>query len=383
MAPKKKEVVEEKPILGRFKSNLKIGIVGMPNVGKSTLFNLMSKMGIPAENFPFCTIEPNIGKVKVPDPRLYELAKMANSEKVVPEMIEYVDIAGLVKGASKGEGLGNKFLSNIRMTDAIVHVVRCFDDEDVVHVDGSVNPRRDIETINLELVFADLDQCERRMKRVAKDALQKMKGAAEEKEALEKIIAALMEGKPARTVELTDKQAPLIKQLNLITMKPMIYAGNVSEEELATGNAFFDVVKEVAAETDDQAVMVSAQVEGELAGLDEEEKKEYLESLGVKESGCESLTRASYKLLGLRTYFTVGPKEAHAWTIREGWKAPRAAGVIHTDFEDGFIKAQAISFEDLIECGSEEAAQKKGLMRIEGKDYVVQEGDVMLFKFRD
>jgi GTP-binding protein YchF len=321
--------------------------------------------------------------VKVPDNRLYELAEMAGSEKIVPEMIEYVDIAGLVKGASKGEGLGNKFLTNIRMTDAIVHVVRCFDDENVIHVDGNVNPRRDIETINLELVFADLDQVERRMKKVAKDALQKAKGAAEEKEALDKIIAMLMEGKPARNVELTDKQKPIVKQLNLITMKPMIYAGNVSEEELATGNAFFDVVKEVAAETGDQAVMVSAQVEGELAGLDAEEKKEYLAELGVEESGCESLTRASYKLLGLRTYFTVGPKEAHAWTIREGWKAPRAAGVIHTDFEDGFIKVEAIGFQDLLEAGSEDGARSKGKMRIEGKDYVVQEGDVMHFRFRD
>lgn len=351
-------------------------------MGKSTLFNALTESGkAEAANFPFCTIDPNVGKARVPDQRLEQLAAMAKSEKVVPEMIEYVDIAGLVRGASKGEGLGNKFLGHIRNVDAIVHVVRCFDDEDVTHVDGSVDPRRDIETINLELIFSDFDQCEKRLKKVEKDIIGKVKGAAEEKAALLKLMPALEVGKPARSVALTEAEEAAIKSLGLLTMKPVLYAGNVSEEDLATGNKWVEVVREVAKETGDSVVVVSAQVEAELNSLDQQERADYLASLGVKESGCESLVQATYAMLGLRTYFTCGPTETHAWTIRAGWKAPKAAGVIHTDFEKGFIKAATIKYTDLLVCGSEEAAKEKGMLRIEGKDYVVQEGDVMHFRF--
>eukprot|EP00931_Biecheleriopsis_adriatica_P080532 TRINITY_DN53880_c0_g1_i1.p1 TRINITY_DN53880_c0_g1~~TRINITY_DN53880_c0_g1_i1.p1 ORF type:complete len:463 (-),score=136.16 TRINITY_DN53880_c0_g1_i1:88-1476(-) len=362
---------------------LQTGIVGLPNVGKSTLFNALCDVGeAEAGNFPFCTIDPNVGKAKVPDERLEKLAALASSQKVIHEMVEYVDIAGLVKGAANGEGLGNKFLGNIRSTDCIVHVVRCFEDENVTHVDGNVDPLRDIETINLELIFADADQCEKRLKKIDRDVMSGVKGAKEEKEALLKVKQALEEGKPAKAAGLTAEEAQLLKErLNFITLKPVLYAANVSEEELATGNDFVKAVRDYAAETGGEVVQVSAQVEAELKSLEEEEKADYLESLGVKESGCASLVQATYRTLGLRTYFTCGPQESRAWTIRVGWKAPKAAGVIHTDFEKGFIKAATVSYEDFVECGSEEAAKEKGKLRIEGKDYEVQEADVMHFRF--
>jgi len=360
---------------------LRAGIVGLPNVGKSTLFNaVVANAKAEAANFPFCTIEPNVGMVSVPDDRLDVLAKIAGSAQILAARVEFVDIAGLVKGASQGEGLGNQFLSHIREVDAIVHVVRCFENDDIIHVAGSVDPARDIEIINLELGLSDLSQIEKRIDRTRKLA-RTSKDAQFEVTILEKLAAALNEGKSVRQISLNTEESEIIKGLGLLTNKPIIYAANVSEEDLATGNNFVEKVREVAAIENAQVVIVSAQVEAELVELPEADKADFLESLGVKEGGLKSLIRATYTLLGLRTYFTCGPKETRAWTINAGMSAPQAAGVIHSDFERGFIRAETVAYNDLVTHGSMNAAKEKGLVRSEGKEYIVQEGDVMLFRF--
>lgn len=359
---------------------LRAGIVGLPNVGKSTLFNaLVENAKADAANFPFCTIEPNVGVVAVPDERLEVLGKLSESKQIVPTRIEFVDIAGLVKGASQGEGLGNQFLANIREVDAIVHVVRCFENDDIIHVSGSIDPVRDIEIINLELGLSDLAQVERRIERGRKQA-KTDKTVQQEMEILQRISTALNEGKSVRQVDLTAEEQDLIKHLNLLTAKPIIYATNVSEDDLATGNQYVEQVREQASQEAAKVVIISAQVESELIELPEAERGDFLESLGVTEGGLKSLIRATYELLGLRTYLTTGEKETRAWTIIAGMKAPQAAGVIHSDFEKGFIRAETISYEDLVSAGSELAAKEKGLLRSEGKDYVVREGDVILFR---
>ena len=358
---------------------LKAGIVGLPNVGKSTLFNaLVANAKAEAANFPFCTIEPNVGSVSVPDDRRNTLAAVGKSAQIIATRVEFVDIAGLVRGASKGEGLGNQFLGNIRVCDAIVHVVRCFENDDIIHVEASIDPARDIEIITLELALSDLSQVDRRIDRTRK-AARADADAKIELAALEKVRETLDAGKPARLANLTDEEKEAISVLQLLTLKPTIYAANVSEDDLATGNAFVDKVKAIAAAENAEVTIVSAQVESELLELPDEERQDFLESLGVKEGGLKSLIRATYHLLGLRTYFTVGPKEARAWTIHAGMKAPQAAGVIHSDFEKAFIRAETVAFKDLVDCGSMSAARSKGLLRSEGKEYVVQEGDVILF----
>jgi GTP-binding protein YchF len=360
---------------------LKAGIVGLPNVGKSTLFNaLVANAQAQAANFPFCTIEPNSGVVAVPDERLGRLAELSSSREIIPTRVEFVDIAGLVKGASQGEGLGNKFLANIREVDAIVHVVRCFEDDDVIHVSGSVDPLRDAEVINLELALADLSQLEKRRERLKKQ-LRTSKEAQLEDGALERIQAALEQGAAARSVPTSDEEAALLKPLGLLTAKPVIYAANVSEDDLASGNAYVEQVRGLAEREGAATVTISAQVEAELIELPEAERLEFLDGLGVQEGGLRSLIRATYALLGLRTYFTTGEKETRAWTIRAGMTAPQAAGVIHSDFERGFIRAQTIGWQQLLEAGSLVEARNRGWLRSEGKDYVVAEGDVMEFLF--
>jgi GTP-binding protein YchF len=358
---------------------LRAGNVGLPNVGKSTLFNaVVANAQAQAANFPFCTIEPNVGMVTVPDPRLDVLAKISGSAAILPARMEFVDIAGLVKGASKGEGLGNQFLANIREVDCIVHVVRCFDNDDIIHVNGSVDPARDIEVINLELIFADIASAEKRLERARKE-LRTKKEAQIEIDALEKLLPVLNDGKAARSVALTEDEALSLKGLGLMTLKPIIYAANVNESDLATGNAYTEQVKKIAASEGAQVVIISAQVESELIELPEEDRQEFLESLGVTEGGLKSLIRTTYDLLGLQTYFTTGPQETRAWTITKGMKGPQAASVIHSDFEKHYIRAETVSYKDLAENGSMAAAKAKGLVRSEGKDYVVQEGDVMHF----
>ena len=363
---------------------MKLGIVGLPNVGKSTLFNSLTKAGAESANYPFCTIDPNVGIVTVPDFRLKLLGDMYRSKKVTPAVIEFVDIAGLVKGASKGEGLGNQFLSNIREVDAIVHVVRCFEDSNVVHVDGNVNPLRDIETINLELIFSDLEILERRNSKVEK-AARMDKTAAKELELLKQLKELLEDGKPAMLFETEDEDMQAwFDSYNLLTAKPVIYAANVSEEDLADDGAANDGVKKVrdyAASTGSEVFVICAQIEQEISELDDDEKAMFLEDLGLKESGLEKLIKASYKLLGLISYLTAGEDETRAWTITVGTKAPQAAGKIHTDFERGFIKAEVVNYKDLLEQGSLSAARDKGLVGMEGKDYVVKDGDVILFRF--
>ena len=363
---------------------MKLGIVGLPNVGKSTLFNSLTKAGAEAANYPFCTIDPNVGVVVVPDPRLDQLAALFNSQKVTPAVIQFVDIAGLVKGASKGEGLGNQFLANIRECDAIVHVVRCFDNGNVVHVDGSVDPRRDIETINLELIFADMDVLERRISKTKKSAFNN-KEAAAEVAVLQKLYDFLENGKMARGYEpADDDERAFIDTLDLLTWKPVIFAANVAEEDLADDGAsckYVEAVREYAKESGSEVFVISAEIEAEISQLDDEEKKEFLADLGLSESGLDKLIRASYSLLGLISYLTAGEKETRAWTITKGLKAPQAAGKIHSDFERGFIKAEVINYQDLLDCQGYTGAREKGLVRMEGKEYVVQDGDVVVFRF--
>ncbi len=364
---------------------MKLGIVGLPNVGKSTLFNSLTKAGAESANYPFCTIDPNVGVVTVPDERLNVLGEMYHTKKIIPAAIEFVDIAGLVKGASKGEGLGNQFLANIREVDAIVHVVRCFEDSNIVHVDGSIDPMRDVETINLELIFSDIEVLDRRIAKTARSA-RNDKAAAKELKLLEKIKAYLEDGRLAKNFDdfEDEEEEELFQSFNLLTAKPVIFAANVTEDDLPNDgedNEGVQKLRKYAEEEKCEVFVVCAQIEQEIAELEDDEKKMFLEDLGLKESGLEKLIRASYRLLGLISYLTAGQPEVRAWTITKGTKAPQAAGKIHTDFERGFIRAEVVAYDDLIACGSHNAAKEKGLIRLEGKDYVVQDGDIMLFRF--
>jgi hypothetical protein len=358
----------------------KCGIVGLPNVGKSTLFNALTKAGIDAENFPFCTIEPNAGVVPMPDPRLNALAEIVKPERVLPTTMEFVDIAGLVAGASKGEGLGNKFLANIRETDAIAHVVRCFEDDNVIHVANRIHPLEDIETINMELALADLDSCEKQLLRVQRTAKGGDKEAIAAKALLEKLIPHLAEGLPVRGLQLDENELTLVRSFHLLTTKPTMYIANVAEDGFEN-NPYLDQVKELAASEGAEVVAICNKLESEIAELEDEEKLEFLQEMGMDEPGLDRVIRAGYSLLGLQTYFTAGVKEVRAWTIKIGATAPQAAGVIHTDFEKGFIRAEVISYDDFITHKGEQGAKDAGRWRLEGKDYIVQDGDVVHFRF--